>query len=220
MNLEYNIHPSKKLNELYKFKNYQGADPEKAKFLFVGRDPNWHFNIEDSPIYNQIEDYLSDGVQYWKKHKIHHPFLAKGYSGDGRRYHKMFSKIDINSNHSQNISFVELIGFPTTGMAKKNNKKFTEHLLSDKNREHLIKLDKILNRKDKIAFVAWGLLSDFSILYKKLGIFENLAKIDKKQLNINDLNRVNNIYIHKHFSDSISNNTIRKISNAVKSELI
>lgn len=219
MKSDYNIHPSKKLNDLYKIKNHQGANPIDAKILFVGRDPNWHFNIEESPIYNQVEDYLSDGISYWKKHKIHHPFLTSQYTGDGRRYHKMFSKLEIDPANSQHISFIELIGFPTTGMSKKNNKKFKEHLLSEINQKHLVELDKLLNRKDKIAFVAWGLLDDFSFLNKKLGLFEKLSKIDKNELNINDLNKIDNIYIHKHFSDSISNLTIDKISSAVNSEL-
>ena len=184
MSLGYNIHPSKKLNNIYKIKNYQGANPKEAKILFVGRDPNWIHNIEDSLLFENIEEYLSDGISYWKKNKIHHPFLSKDYKGDGKRYHQKFSQLEISPDYSHNISFVELIGFPTTGMAKKNNKKFKEHLLSDRNQKNLKELDELLNQKDKIAFIAWGLLSDFSLVYKKFGLFEKLAKIDKKNLNI------------------------------------
>jgi len=215
----FDVHPSKLLNELYKIKNYQGANPEFAKVLFVGRDPNWHIDVENLTIFTQIEEYLSDGTNFWEKYDYHHPFLSPEYKGDGRRYHKMFSKLNINSSFSNDISFIELIGFPTTGMAKKNDKEFKKQLLSKHNQEHLVELDEILKKKDKIVFLAWGLLNDFTFLNKKLGLFENLSKIDKRELNINDLNKIENIYIHKHFSDSISNKTLDKISKAVNSEL-
>jgi len=215
----FNIHSSKLLNELYKVKNYQGANPGSAKILFIGRDPNWHSDVENSPVFTKIEEYLSDGTNFWKKYDFHHPFLDAEYKGDGKRYHQVFSRLKINSKYSDNISFVELIGFPTTGMAKKNDKEFKKILLSESNQKNLIELDEILKRKDKAIFIAWGLLDDFSFLNKKLGLFDKLSKIDKSELNINDLNKIDNIYIHKHFSDSISNITIDKISKAVNSEL-
>lgn len=215
----FSIHPSKSLNKLYIVKNYQGANPEFAKVLFVGRDPNWHYDVENSPVFPKIEEYLSDGSKFWKKHDFHHPFLASEYKGDGKRYHRIFSKLNINSKYSDKISFVELICVPTTGMSKSNDKEFKNQLLSELNQKHLIELDKLLENKNKTIFIAWGLLNDFSFLYKKLGLFKNLAKIDKTELIIKDLNRIENIYIHKHFSDSISNETIDKISIAVNNEL-
>jgi hypothetical protein len=211
----FNIHPSLRLNELYETKNYQGANPENAKIIFVGRDPNWHCDIDKMPVFNQVEEYLKDGIGFWRKYDIHHPFLSLNYKGDGKRYHKMFSKTNIDSSLADKISFVELIGFPTTGMSKKNDKEFKKKLISESNQKHLIQLDKILDAKDKFIFIAWGLLEDFLFINKELGLFENLSNIDKNQLDINDLNQIENIFIHKHFSDSISNNTIAKISNEV-----
>lgn len=215
----FNIHPSKLLNELYKVKKYQGANPEFAKVLFVGRDPNWHYDVENSPVFTKIEEYLSDGSKFWEKHDFHHPFLDSDYKGDGKKYHRIFSYLNINSKYSNNISFVELIGVPTTGMAKSNDKEFKIQLLSEMNQKHLIELDKLLENKNKTIFIAWGLLNDFYYINKKLGLFKNLAKVDKSELNRNDLNRIENIYIHKHFSDSISNETLGKISIAVNNEL-
>lgn len=73
-------------------------------------------------MFNFVSEYLNDGVQFWKTHNIHHPFLLPNYKGDGKRYHRIFSKLKVESNFSDKISFIELIGFPTTGMAKNNNK--------------------------------------------------------------------------------------------------
>ena len=215
----FGIHPSKLLNDLYSKKNYQGANPFDAKILFVGRDPNWAADIETKEMFNFVTEYLSDGINFWKKQNIHHPFLLPDYKGDGKTYHRNFSKLKVNSNDSSKISFVELIGFPTTGMAKKNNKVFLEYLISVKNRNHLIELDRLLNDLDKTIFIAWGLIEDFKFLNSKTGLFKKLSKLDKSIMDISDLNQFENIFIHKHFSDSISNETIDKMKIKLNQQL-
>jgi hypothetical protein len=205
-------HPSVILNNLYKEKNHQGANPKDASVLFVGRDPNWAVDIENMSMFNYVSDYLTDGIGFWKTHNIHHPFLLPGYKGDGKRYHTIFSKLKLANKYSNQISFIELIGFPTTGMAKKDNKSFQSFLISDLNRNHLIQLDSLFNNIDKTFFIAWGLIDDFQFIYKKTGLFKKFASLEKRSMNINDLNEFENIFIHKHFSDSISNETINKIS--------
>lgn len=210
-------HPSKLLNELYAVKNYQGADPKDAKILFVGRDPNWSVNLEQMEMFNYVSEYLNDGIAFWNKYKIHHPFLLPDYKGDGKAYHKKFSKLKLNCDLSSKISFVELIGFPTTGMAtSKSNKIFLNFLLSEDNKNHLVKLDKYLNNSNKTIFVAWGLIADFKIIYNKTGLFEKFANIDKSEMLITELNQFENIFIHRHFSDAISNLTIEKMEFNIK----
>ncbi|HQE34138.1 MAG TPA: hypothetical protein PLO52_09795 [Flavobacterium alvei] len=209
-------HPSKLLNELYSKKNYQGANPADAKILFVGRDPNWAFDVESKEMFNYVSDYLTDGVTFWKTHDIHHPFLLPNYKGDGKRYHKIFSKLNVESSLASKISFVELIGFPTTGMAKTNNKFFLNYLISTENRKHLIELDNLLNDFEKKIFVAWGLLEDFKFLNRETGLFQKLANLDKSKMVISDLNQHGNIYIHRHFSDAISNATLEKMKIEIK----
>ena len=147
-------HPSKLLSKLYSKKNYQGANPVDAKILFVGRDPNWASDIEIKEMFNYVSEYLTDGISFWKKYDIHHPFLLPNNKGDGKRYHKMFSKLNVKSSASNKISFVELIGFPTTGMSKSNKKIFLNYLTSETNENHLIKLESFLNDKNKIIFIA------------------------------------------------------------------
>ncbi len=215
----YGIHPSRSLQELYRVKNYQGANPEDAKVLFVGRDPNWHYDIENMPLFEKVTEYLSDGIGFWEKYNIHHPFLLADYKGDGKRYHRMFSNLKIDSDLADKISFVELIGFPTMGMAKRSKGLYESHLFSERNQKHLIHLDKILAANDKEIFIAWGLLEDFSILNKNTGLFEKLSNIDKSKLDIKNLNQIDNIFIHKHFSDSISSSTLSRISNEVNTYL-
>lgn len=208
----FQIHPGFQLNELYKKKAHQGANPEEATVLFVGRDPNWAIDIEEMPIFNFVKDYLTDGTGFWKTHNIHHPFLIPGYKGDGKRYHTIFSKLKVNSKYASQITFVELIGFPTTGMAKKNNKAFKSFLISESNRKHLIQLDSWLNSPDKAIFIAWGLMDDFKYIYEKTGLFHKFSKINKLEMDRNDVNRYQNIFIHRHFSDAISNDTIDKLA--------
>ena len=208
-------HPSKLLNELYSKRNYQGANPFDAQILFVGRDPNWAFDLETKEMFNYVSEYLSDGITFWETYNIHHPFLLPNYKGDRKRYHKIFSKLNVESNFASKISFVELIGFPTTGMAKSNNKIFLEYLISAENRKHLIELDKLLNNSEKIIFVAWGLLEDFKFLNRETGLFRKLAEIDKSKMNISELNQNENIYIHRHFSDAISNSTLEKMKKEI-----
>ncbi len=212
-------HQSEELNKLYLKKNYQGANPNDAKILFVGRDPNWASDIETMRLFRYISEYLTDGVSFWNKYKIHHPFLLPNYKGDGKRYHKIFSKLNIESSFSNKISFVELIGFPTTGNAKSNNKLFLEYLTSDANRNHLIELDSFLNDTEKIIFIAWGLIDDLKYLNSKTGLFKKFVQMNKSKMSISELNKYENIFIHRHFSDAISNSTLDKMSIILKDNL-
>ncbi|MGZ9675924.1 hypothetical protein [Flavobacterium sp. GNP001] len=209
-------HPSKLLNKLYVKKNHQGAHPKDAKIFFIGRDPNWAINVENMAMFKYIQEYLNDGISFWNKYEIHHPFLLPDYKGDGKRYHTIFSKLKINRAASSEISFLELIGFPTTGMAKSNTKVFNNYLLSEENKNHLIELDFFLSDSTKTIFVAWGLVEDFKMIHAKTGLFKKFAEIDKSKMLITDLNQFGNIFVHRHFSDAISNTTIEKIENKLK----
>ena len=76
-------------------------------------------------------------------------------------------------------------------------------------------MDKLLNNSEKIIFVAWGLLEDFKFLNRETGLFRKLAEIDKSKMNISELNQNENIYIHRHFSDAISNSTLEKMKKEI-----
>lgn len=213
-------HPSETLKALYEKKNFQGANPKEAKVLFVGKDPNWAKDIEESSIFNLVIEYLNDGVEFWRKYNIHHPFLHPKYKGDGKKYHNAISRIKLKSEIASKISFIELIGFPTTGMSSLNQKKFTEYLLSPENRNHLIELDNLLNNSEKIIFLFWGMLNYLKLLNKKTGLFENFINVDKNAFEKTSLNIFgSNIYFHKHFSMGISQDTLNRISIEINNQL-
>lgn len=108
-------HPSKKLNDLFREKPFQGAVPEEARILFIGLDANYAPNIENSSSFKSVQEYHQDGVAFWKRHKVHHPFLLGGYSGDGKRYHRNFARIGFTPDDADSISFIELLNVPTIG---------------------------------------------------------------------------------------------------------
>lgn len=211
-NRNFQKHPSLALVCLYNERNFQGANPIDAQVLFVGKDPNWAINIEESLVFDLIEEYLSDGVTFWQKYNIHHPFLHPKYDGEGKKYHKAISRLNLQNNLADKISFMEIIGFPTTGMSSSNHSQFNKYLLSPENRKHLIELDKLLNDSEKLIFLFWGLIDYLKFLNQKTGLFVKFADLDKKSMNRTDLNKIGNIYFHKHFSMGISPETLKKIA--------
>lgn len=64
-----------------------------ATFLFVGLDANYSPDLEASPSFQSVLEYHEDGVAFWRRYGVHHPFLLPEYRGDGRRYHRTFAKI-------------------------------------------------------------------------------------------------------------------------------
>lgn len=123
----YNKHPSQNLNDLFRKKTYQGADPATAKYLFVGLDANFDKAIENSEIFPSVVKYLENGVSFWKEKKIHHPFRLPEYKKDGDRYHRNFEKIGFKKEHAEEVSFIEIIEVPTYGVSKlvKNDLNYT-----------------------------------------------------------------------------------------------
>ena len=101
----YYLHPNNKLNELFAQRPYQGADPMKAKFVFIGLDANYDTSIEASGIFDELVEYLADGVTFWSKYGVHHPFLLPKYKGDGKLYHRNFSKICENASSLKKTSW-------------------------------------------------------------------------------------------------------------------
>ncbi len=111
----FQSHPSDDLNRLFSHKPYQGADPATAHFVFVGLDANYDINLESSPIFSHVTEYHEDGIAFWKKYGVHHPFLLREYAGDGLFYHRSFARIGFTPAHAGLVSFVELLHVPTVG---------------------------------------------------------------------------------------------------------
>ncbi|MBF0132659.1 MAG: hypothetical protein HQL75_08755 [Magnetococcales bacterium] len=177
----YGQHPSPKLNEIFKEKPYQGQKPEFASFLIVGRDANYSEEITNKPFFAKILEYHDDGVSFWKKYEIHHPFLLDGYPLDRRRdgvlYHRNFAKMGLGSGFADKISFVELLNIPTTGITGKNVNKFFEML----DLHHLQELEDIfLNTGKKTVFVSLKVLEALERIHLDHGIFKWLFPISNK----------------------------------------
>jgi hypothetical protein len=114
----YQRHPSRKLNELFRSKPFQGNAPENSKFVFIGLDANYQENLEHEPSFQDVLEYHRDGVEFWRHRGVHHPFLLPSYHGDGRRYHRNFARIGLTPLDAGLVSFVELLDVPTTGRSQ------------------------------------------------------------------------------------------------------
>jgi hypothetical protein len=160
----YTPHPSAELTRLFRERPYQGADPATAKFLFVGLDANYAANIENGPVWQAVREYHEDGVSFWRRNGVHHPFLIRQYTGDGRRYHRSFSKIGFRPEHAHLVSFVELLPVPTVGRSKLSPEDF--------DRAHLERLRAwMFDGAPKQVFVT----SDVLRLTRPTGVFPWLA---------------------------------------------
>ena len=120
------FHPSAALSFYFGRRPYQGADANTAETIFIGEDPNFAPDIEAQTIWPNVEEYLLDGVQFWANHGVHHPFLLRGYNGQGRAYHRWFDwvfnheggdhnapRVSLPASIRNGISFVELLNRPT-----------------------------------------------------------------------------------------------------------
>jgi len=143
----YIPHPSFQLNEIFSKKPYQGVAPDHTAFLFIGLDANYQENIATEPIFSKILEYHKDGVAFWQKNGVHHPFLLSDYKGAGKRYHRSFSNIGFCPQHANLVSFVELLHVPTVGRNKLD--------VSDFELSHLKMLNSaILDGQAKYIFIS------------------------------------------------------------------
>lgn len=111
-------HPSRELRKRFARKPFQGAEPASSMFLFVGLDANYSPTIESCSSFGTVLEYHEDGVAFWQRHGVHHPFLLPDYRGDGRRYHRNFSRIGFSPENAHQVSFIELLHLPTVGRSK------------------------------------------------------------------------------------------------------
>ncbi|MDR1759438.1 MAG: hypothetical protein LBR60_02805 [Fibrobacter sp.] len=197
-------HPSNRLLQLYAKKCYQGQDPAKAKIIFVGKDARWDFDLEMHPIWPLVEEYLKDGIAFGKKYRFHHPLLHFFYKRDTdmKMYHQSFSKIGLSNNYIADVSFVELLWFPTTGSSKENNEAYRKYLYSAENRPYLKNLERWLNNPAKKLFISRTVLDCLKKLYKETGMFERFGTLEVPPKTIGEgvMPCPENIFLHTHLS--------------------
>lgn len=109
--MAFGQHENKEILNLYLSSPWQGQDPENAKILIVSHDANYAPDIDLSI----IREYHNNGVAFWAKNGIHHPFLKSEYKRDGRTFHNTFASIGLDTSYADHISFVEVLHYPTSG---------------------------------------------------------------------------------------------------------
>jgi hypothetical protein len=210
----YDRHPSPRL--IKAFKGYQGQDPQYAKFIFFGLDANFAEDIEEKPIFEEVVEYLNDGVTYWQMRKRHHPFLSGAYKkGSGYRYHHQFSKLGLTSEYADKVSFIELLDCPTCGNT--SLKRLIELLKAD----YLRKVDNALSSANgkKSVYISRGVYSKLYNIGQTFGCFEWLPGPREFQRNTlyTILDRGNlKIHVITHFSDAISDEHLAEIRSTIR----
>lgn len=188
----YKLHPNDELRQHFAERPYQGVDPIAAKLLFVGLDANYDEAIVESPAFPSVLEYHQDGVAFWRRHGVHHPFLLPSYRGDGRRYHQPFAKIGFQPDHAHLVSFVELLHLPTVGRS--------QLVPDDLDPGHLKWLDNVIRAGEaQHIFVSAGVLR----LMQSTGQFYWLrgrhTPVDSLPVLYDDGRR--KVYRHLHFSN-------------------
>jgi hypothetical protein len=187
----YQLHPSSELVARFRDRPYQGAEPSAAQFLFVGLDANYDPRLEHAPVFRSILDYHVDGVAFWLRHGVHHPFLLPTYRGDGRRYHLTFSRIGFKPRHAPLVSFVELLHVPTVGRSKL--------VPDDLDARHLQRVNAaIIDGRAEHVFVSAAVAR----LMRASGVFNWLPREPSGEGPLRTYHRSANriVYSHLHFS--------------------
>lgn len=215
--MNFQKHTSSEMVELFNKKPFQGQSPEKSKIIFLSSDANYSPEISNHSFFKYILEYQNDGITFWKKYGCHHPFLLKDYPFNknmaGVPFHRNFSKIGLNSEHADYISFLELLDIPTIGNKSQNISLFY-NLVSLPHLKHIENL--MLGGGKKLIFVSNGVLKDIMKLKKEYHIFEWLDfEIGKKQQYSNTFNgnKIKEIY---HFSSSQIHGQVKEISSTIE----
>ena len=189
----YLPHPNAELTARFREKPYQGAAPESARFLFLGLDANYSADLGEQDVFGNVLAYHEDGVAFWRRHGVHHPFLLQGYRGGGRHYHRSFARIGFLPEHAPEISFAELLHVPTVGRNRL--------VLGDLDSGHLERLDRAIHAGcGRHVFVPAGVAR----LMRASGQFSWLPERPMGQSAdlgvLHETASGNRVYAHLHFS--------------------
>lgn len=122
--------------------------------IFIGIDANYPEDIAKYPEFlRRISEYHQDGVSFWKKYGVHHPFLLDEYpfpkNTGGVPYHRNFRKMELSARYADFISFIELLDVPTTGST---NERVFWRLFR---KEHVQAIDNLItNGSGRVVFLS------------------------------------------------------------------
>ncbi len=205
--MEFGKHGDSEFVAIFRERPFQGQDPSIAKFIFIGTDANYPENLRKNAVFYRIlKEYHENGVNFWRKYGVHHPFLLTDINpyGDkdcGISYHKRFRDIGYGFSCAEHIAFIELLNVPTVGRRGKDDLRF-KSLLSKKYLDDLEKT--ILERRKKIIFLSSSAYWDMTTMIandKQFGQFKWLKKYIKAEP-MPQIYSDNNtsIFLHYHFS--------------------
>jgi len=214
----YQKHQSPELNALFEAKPFQGQNPENAKVIILGNDANYSQEISNSSFFKFIIEYHVDGVKFWKKYGVHHPFLLDEYplrkTSGGVPYHRNFSKLGFTPDDADLFSFVELIDVPTTGMTSTNMEAFWKLI----NVEHIKWLESImLSDSPKIFFLPRNVYSNLLTLKEKTSLLSWLPDVEVKAVGLQTIysNNQTEIVVSYSFSSSQVHREINNIRSRI-----
>ncbi len=185
-----------KLRRLFQNKPFQCQNPTNAALVFVGLDANWDQHVQSDPNWGLVEQYLENGVSFWKRHHRHHPLLLMPRTEEGlpmpgavegKSYHDRLEKLlrmvnpDCEVRTKQfpsKVSFVELLGVPTYGKLTKAPGLFRKLLQSRQNLQHLKSniIKPVFNcKRPKIVFLVG------------IGTLRTLLRLKKHEPMLNEL---------------------------------
>lgn len=167
--MSYGLHPSETLNTLFAKDQlpHQGQLPRESTVIILGLDANYSPEISEYPsFFEHIVEYHEDGVAFWQKHGVHHPFLLPSYplkrNTGGVPYHRRFSWMNLGPEFAPNISFIELLDRPTTGRTE------WDAFWSFFNIQHARKIDRLVETGEpRLVLVSQSLVSRYMSRAKK-----------------------------------------------------
>ncbi|NPC56683.1 hypothetical protein HNE04_13700 [Caenimonas sp. S4] len=177
---------------MFSVRPFQGVEPERAEFLFVGLDANYSAGIERSEVFRSVVEYHENGAAFWRTNGVHHPFLLQQYKGDGKKYHRNFARIGFTPAHADSVGFVELLRVPTVGRSRLTPQ--------DLDPSHLQRIDKaIRSGRAKYTFLSAGVAK----LMQRSGAFPWLDTKNKRGgiLPVLYASHGRSVHLHLHFSN-------------------
>ena len=227
--MTYGAHGFAELERLYQNKPYQGQDPRSSCVIFLGRDANYPQALAEAETFFQlILEYHKNGVAFWEKYRLHHPFLHPEnpfikYKDQrfkaGVRYHKIFAKMGLDPGFAKHISFVEILNKATSGNTGEDKHNWFYQNIDDKHIQWLEEV--LLGPSEKTVFVPKTVLSvDLAKVYRKTGRFKWLLDADHRStvdtpeciLEKNE----SRFFKCGHFSGAITNSHLSAISSVIR----
>ena len=215
--IDFGLHPSQELRALFAGMEipHQGQDPRKARVIFVGTDANYSPLLSEHPsFFRRILEYHEDGVGFWHRHRVHHPFLLPEYpvprNTGGVPYHKKFSAMGLTPELAEHISFVELLDVPTTG--RTDTKLFWQLF----NVEHARRLDQLFcEGSEHLVLLSNNVILRMLDIRKRDGLFLWLSSSNGQGL----IKQIGQTQVHKvmHLSASVSLEQLQEIGRLIRS---